>query len=70
MATTGSDHMAPASGGGFRRLAAWLFQRPRARLGLLLAGPVGWLVVLYLGSLALLFANAFFTRDAFSGATI
>ena len=37
---------------------------------MLLAGPAGWLVVLYLGSLALLFVNAFFTRDAFSGVTI
>jgi len=51
-------------------MAAWLFPRPRMRLGFLLAGPVGWLVVLYLGSMAILFVNAFFTRDAFSGATI
>lgn len=55
---------------GPRRLAIWLFRRPRARLGLLLATPVGWLVILYLGSLAILFLNAFFTRDAFSGQTI
>jgi putative spermidine/putrescine transport system permease protein len=53
-----------------RRLAAWLHRRPKTRLSLLLAGPVGWLVVIYLGSLAILFLNAFFTRDAFSGATI
>ena len=53
-----------------RRLAAWLHRRPGARLGLLLAGPIGWLVVIYLGSLAILFLNAFFTRDSFSGATI
>ena len=44
--------------------------RPSIRLGLLLSGPIGWLVLIYLGSLAILFANAFFTRDAFSGATI
>lgn len=37
---------------------------------MLLATPVGWLVIVYLGSLAILFVNAFFTRDAFSGATI
>jgi putative spermidine/putrescine transport system permease protein len=37
---------------------------------MLLATPVGWLVILYLGSLAILFVNAFFTRDAFSGQTI
>lgn len=53
-----------------RRLAGWLHRRAPVRLGLLLAGPVGWLVIVYLGSLAILFANALFTRDAFSGATI
>lgn len=31
---------------------------------------MGWLVLAYLGSLAILFFNAFFTRDPFSGATI
>jgi putative spermidine/putrescine transport system permease protein len=36
----------------------------------LLAGPVAWLVIVYLGSLAILFINAFFTRDAFSGRII
>ncbi len=44
--------------------------RPRIRLGALLASPIGWLVLVYLGSLGILFINAFFTRDAFSGATI
>jgi putative spermidine/putrescine transport system permease protein len=53
-----------------RRLATWLHARPRIRLAALLAGPTGWLVVMYLGSLAFLFLNAFFTRDSFSGATI
>jgi putative spermidine/putrescine transport system permease protein len=53
-----------------RRLATWLHARPRTRLTALLAGPTGWLVIVYLGSLAFLFLNAFFTRDAFSGATI
>jgi putative spermidine/putrescine transport system permease protein len=55
---------------GPRRLAAWLFPRPTIRLGALLATPVGWLVIVYLGSLAVLFVNAFFTRDAFSGQTV
>jgi putative spermidine/putrescine transport system permease protein len=52
-----------------RRLAAWLHARPAVRRSSLLAGPTGWLVLVYLGSLAILFVNAFFTRDAFSGAT-
>ena len=55
---------------GPRRVAAALFRRPRLRLGLLLAGPVGWLVIAYLGSLAVLFLNSFWTRDPFTGLVI
>jgi putative spermidine/putrescine transport system permease protein len=62
------DQRPPASGP--RRLAAALHRRPRVRLGLLLAGPVGWLVIAYLGSLAILFLNAFWTRDPFTGLVI
>ncbi len=50
-----------------RRIAAWLHARPRARLWLLLAVPLTWLVVVYLGSLAILLLNAFWTADAFTG---
>jgi putative spermidine/putrescine transport system permease protein len=53
-----------------RRVAQWLYRHPRVRLGGLLSTPVAWLVVVYLGSLAILFVNAFFSRDAFSGDTI
>lgn len=53
-----------------RRLAAWLHARRRTRLGLLLAAPVGWLGVVYIGSLAFLLLNALWSRDAFSGRTI
>lgn len=53
-----------------RRLAAWLHRRPGLRAGGLLAGPVAWLVGVYVGSLAILFLNAFWSRDAFTGATI
>ena len=35
-----------------RRLAAALYRHPRVQLGLLLAAPLGWLVIAYLGSLA------------------
>ena len=48
-------------------LATTLHRRPRLRLSLLLAGPVGWLVIAYLGSLAVLFVAAFWTLDPFSG---
>jgi len=50
-----------------RRVASWLHARPRARLWLLLAVPLAWLVVVYLGSLAILLLNAFWTTDAFTG---
>jgi putative spermidine/putrescine transport system permease protein len=56
-----------AGGSLRRRLAAWLYSRPRVRLGLLLTGPVAWLVVAYLGSLAVLFVNALWQRDEFTG---
>jgi len=53
-----------------RRLAAWLHARPRLQLGVLLAGPWIWMVVVYLGSLAILLLNAFWDQDAFSGQVI
>ena len=37
------------------------------QLSLLLSAPVGWLVVAYLGSLAVLFVAAFWKLDTFSG---
>ena len=50
-----------------RRLAGWLHAHPRARLWLLLALPFTWMVVVYLGSLAILLMNAFWTSDSFTG---
>ena len=51
----------------WRRLAAALYRRPRAQLGLLLAAPLGWLFIAYLGSLVILFISAFWRLDPFSG---
>ncbi len=53
-----------------RRLAVGLYQHPRIALALLLALPLGWLLVAYLGSLAILFANAFFRIDPFTSRVI
>ena len=50
-----------------RRLGGWLHARPRVRLALLLAAPVAWLVVAYLGSLGLMFVNSLWQRDEFTG---
>ena len=46
---------------GLRDLA--LHGRPRLQLGLLLSGPLGWLGIAYLGSLAVLFVAAFWHLD-------
>jgi putative spermidine/putrescine transport system permease protein len=58
---------APPSGGVGRRLAATFWRHPRLAVSALLAGPVGWLVIAYLGSLAVLFVAAFWQLDDFSG---
>jgi putative spermidine/putrescine transport system permease protein len=50
-----------------RRLAGLFHGRPRLQAGTLLAGPVGWLVIGYLGSLAVLLIAAFWTVDPLSG---
>ena len=50
-----------------KRLAGFLWRRPRVQLGLLLSGPIGWLVIAYLGSLAVLFAAALWRLDTFTG---
>jgi len=53
-----------------RRLATFLYRRPRLQLGLLLAAPMGWLVLAYLGSLAVLFIAAFWRLDPFTATVV
>jgi putative spermidine/putrescine transport system permease protein len=55
---------------GLRSSASFLHRRPRLQLALLLSGPVGWLVVAYLGSLAVLFVAAFWHLDSFTSAIV
>ena len=52
------------------RLSSALYARPRLRLAGLLAAPMAWLVVAYLGSLAVMFAAAFWSTDSFTGALV
>ncbi len=59
----------PRSGPG-RRLATFLFRHPRLRLGALLSGPLGWLVIVYLGSLAVLLLAAFWQTDEFTSEVV
>jgi putative spermidine/putrescine transport system permease protein len=52
------------------RLAGLFQGRPRLQVGTLLAGPVGWLVIGYLGSLAVLLIAAFWSVDPLSGEVV
>ncbi|HVY95752.1 MAG TPA: ABC transporter permease [Solirubrobacterales bacterium] len=51
-------------------LADFLYGRRRLQVGGLLAGPVGWLVIGYLGSLAILLITAFWSVDPLSGEVV
>ncbi len=53
--------------GILRRLSDVLFRRPRLFLVLLLAPPLAWIGIVYLGSLVALLAQSFFSIDEFSG---
>jgi putative spermidine/putrescine transport system permease protein len=50
-----------------RRLAGLFHGRPRLQAGALLSGPVAWLVVGYLGSLAVLLVTSFWSLGELSG---
>jgi putative spermidine/putrescine transport system permease protein len=49
-----------------RRVATWCYLHPSATLLLWLVLPLGWFGVLYLGSLATLLAQSFYTFDDFT----
>jgi putative spermidine/putrescine transport system permease protein len=53
-----------------RRLAAFFYHHPRLSLGALLAGPLGWLVLAYLGSLTVLLVAAFWRLDPFTAEVV
>jgi len=67
MTTTTKDGIASSP---LRRLSAALYRRPRLVLGVLLAPPVLWLVVIYLGSLALMFASSLWRLDPITSAIV
>src|SRR4051794_20230309 len=50
-----------------RRLADLFHGRDRVQVGALLSGPLGWLVILYLGSLGVLLISSFWSVNALSG---
>jgi putative spermidine/putrescine transport system permease protein len=67
MTTSTTPVATPATGGRMRRFAGWLHARPRTQWRLLLAAPLAWMVLVYLGSLAVLLVSAFWDTDSFTG---
>jgi putative spermidine/putrescine transport system permease protein len=53
-----------------RRLSAFLGRHPRIRLAALLAAPVGWLVLIYLGSLFALLLASFWDTAEFTAEVV
>jgi putative spermidine/putrescine transport system permease protein len=62
-AMTTTSAPAPIRHSALRRVAAALYRRPRVVLGVLLAPPVLWLVIIYLGSLSLLLVSSLWRLD-------
>jgi putative spermidine/putrescine transport system permease protein len=53
-----------------RRAAVWFYRHPRMQVASLLASPLAWLGIAYLGSLAILLLNAFWQNDPFTGRVV
>jgi putative spermidine/putrescine transport system permease protein len=68
-AATASVETAPRQTLG-RRLSTFFFRRPWLRVSALLAAPLGWLLIAYLGSLVVLFVSAFWRLDPFTAEVI
>ncbi|MEO8476047.1 MAG: ABC transporter permease [Actinomycetota bacterium] len=56
--------------GAMTRASAFFFRHRGARLGLTLGAPMLWFLVIYIGSLAVMFVSAFWSKDAFSGVIV
>jgi putative spermidine/putrescine transport system permease protein len=53
-----------------RRLSTYFYRHPRVGLALLLAAPLGWLVVVYLGSLFVLLLASIWNVDPFTSQVV
>src|SRR5574340_1415132 len=52
------------------RLSNFLYRRPRLLLAILLLPPLVWFVVIYLGALAAMLLNSFYSLDSFTGKVV
>ncbi len=69
--TSVSDSLeAPPRRGAGRRLSSFLHRHPRLQVGGLLAAPIAWLGIAYLGSLVVLFVAAFWRLDPFTAEVV
>ena len=59
--------MRSAAAGALQRISTWLYRHPRLALAILLAPPLAWLGIVYLGSLLALLAHSIFYLDGFTG---
>jgi len=53
-----------------RRSSSFFFRHPKTRRGLTLAAPLTWMLVVYLASLLLLLANAFWRVDSLTSSVV
>jgi putative spermidine/putrescine transport system permease protein len=65
MSATTTEHPKRVTLG--HRISSYFYRHPRVRLGLVLAIPLAWFVVVYLGSLLALLVQSFYALDSFSG---
>jgi putative spermidine/putrescine transport system permease protein len=56
--------------GAARRLQVALYRRPWLRGSLLLSGPLGWMLLIYIAALVVLFLSAFWRVDPFTGQVV
>jgi len=56
----------PPRGSPGRRLSTFFYRHPRVRLAALLALPVGWMVLVYFGSLFILLLSSIWETDPFT----
>lgn len=57
-------------GSAAMRVSRFFFRHPHGRLGLLLGGPLAWFLLVYIGSLVVLFLSAFWSVDVFTSETV
>ena len=70
MSTVDQELASPGEAGLGRRFSTFLHRHPRLRLAGLLAGPVGWLVIAYLGSLFILLLSSLWQTNPFTAEVV